>query len=194
MVKIVKQTYSKAEELSKAPHVLRLAYRVTLRGPGKLSPAEAVTCLESELTIHQTTSVWPADHNQRSCCNRDKQQADQYHCTSWQLQELTQHYPIWIQLDSSLWMWQKTVVIFTCTDKALRVSIRFRPALEPDRLGTKSSYYQQWNLPIQNHLHQCNHQQTCCCHHLPVQVPNTHDLCTALATACISTTVTGISI
>ena len=43
MVKIVKQAMSKVEQSGKDPHLVVLAYRVTLRGPGKLSPAEAMT-------------------------------------------------------------------------------------------------------------------------------------------------------
>ena len=43
MVKILKQIISRDDQAGEDAHLAMLAYRVTLRGPGKLSPAEAMT-------------------------------------------------------------------------------------------------------------------------------------------------------
>ena len=43
MVKVMKQIMSKTDQAKEDAHLAMLAYQVTLRGPGNLSSAEAMT-------------------------------------------------------------------------------------------------------------------------------------------------------
>ena len=52
MLKIVKQAISKVEQSGEDPHLAMLAYRVTPRGQGKLSPAEALTQHKFRALLH----------------------------------------------------------------------------------------------------------------------------------------------
>ena len=164
-----------------SPHLAVLAYRVTQRGPGKISPAEAMTQYKfralQPIKQHLSAS-WPlaGDHAPTKNTNRQSTTTTQ----KWQLQEPQQYQPVWSQVDLVHQSGRKQLSLRQPQRRSLE-SIRFRPALQPDTTGTGGSYNQQWSLLIQNHLHQYNqwhHQQLGHCHYQQVQMLHIHHQCT----------------
>ena len=99
MVKVVKQNMSKAEQSVEGPHLEILAYRVTPRGPGKLSPAEAITQhkFRALLPIKQHLSA-QLTISREIMLQQKQQWAEHYNCTA-QLQEFQQYQPVQVQLN-----------------------------------------------------------------------------------------------
>ena len=66
MVKVMKQIMSKADQARKDAHLVMLAYRVTPRGPGKLSIAETMTLSNFGLATGDATLICIIKQKQRN--------------------------------------------------------------------------------------------------------------------------------
>ena len=94
MVKFVKYTMSKTEQSGQDPDLVVLAYRVTPRGPHKLSPAEARTQQKYRALVPSKQHLSAQLATSREIMLQQKwQQTEHYNYTKQQLQKLQQEQP-----------------------------------------------------------------------------------------------------
>ena len=111
MVKITKEIMSRTNQGGKDAFLVVLVYRVILRGPGKLSPAEAMTQhkLRDLLLMKQHLST-QLNASKEIMLQQRQRQAEQYDCMACQLLELQQSQLVHVQLHPGQLGWQRAVV------------------------------------------------------------------------------------
>ena len=86
MVKIVKHVMSKAHQTKEGAHLVMLAYRVTPRGPGRLSPPESMNqCKFRALLPDKQHLSAHVEENSEVMIQQKQKQAECYDCTAQQL-------------------------------------------------------------------------------------------------------------
>ena len=117
MLKVMKQIMSKADQAREDAHLAMLAYRVTPRGPEKLSPAEAMTQYKFRalLPVKQHLSAW-IDESREIMIQQKQRQVEYYDCIA----ELQQNQSVHVQLDPGQPTWQRAVVTGTSTGRNSR--------------------------------------------------------------------------
>ncbi|ELU18586.1 hypothetical protein CAPTEDRAFT_185109 [Capitella teleta] len=121
MVKVVKQTLERCKRIGNDPHIALLMYRATPLKSDMASPAELLNQRKFHTTLPSTNKMSQQQKQARKKMEREKRDiTETYNKRARQFRELSQHEPVYVQLDPNQSRWQRATITRTPTESQPR--------------------------------------------------------------------------